>query len=472
MYAQQVAFLINVLMLVEGILVILAGYFAYYLRWFQGEYMWSMDGSLFLGSVLFLMFVHNFISGRFGLYTDRRAPSQWFIVQRLFLVVILDFSLLSVGYFLLHQKGVSRLFIGNYALILFSLLLIERWILEIVLQKRQQQGYNALRILLVGSDQRAETIVSALENQRSWGHKIIGYLMARPASSTSIQSIPCLGSLEDMRGVLTKNAVDEVIFALPRAEKNVDISAYIELCEKMGIAFRIVPGMFDPEAEGIVHVESIQHIPTLVVNLIRINATGMLYKRVLDIGLGMAGTLVFTLLYPVVGLAIKLDSKGPVLFRQKRVGQHGRIFHVLKFRTMVADAEQHKQQLMEKNQMQGQMFKVENDPRVTRVGRFLRRTSLDEFPQFLNVLAGKMSIVGTRPPTVDEVEHYDHWHHRRITLKPGITGLWQISGRNQITDFNEVVKLDLQYIDQWRFRNDLAIIARTVLIVMQRKGAY
>lgn len=472
MYAQQVGLLINLLMLLEGVLVVFAGYLAYHLKQLLSDHLWSMDPTVFLGTILFLMFVHNFLAGSLGLYSDRRVPSMWFILRRLFIVIVLDFSFLNVGYFLLHLEYVSRMFIGLYATILFGLIFGERLIMEIFLQNYQQRGFNALSILMVGSDHRAESILSALRQQRSWGHKIIGYLKPRVESKSEVESVPCLGSFHDFEKVITKQTVDEVVFALPSSETSIDLKPATQMCERMGVTYRIVPGMFDPESDHRVHVESIQNIPTLIVNMTKINPHGMLYKRMLDFSAGLAGTAVFAIMYPIVGLAIKLDSKGPILFRQKRVGQRGRIFSAYKFRTMNLNAEEVKQGLMAMNEMQGCMFKMQNDPRITRVGRFLRKTSLDEVPQFLNVLTGKMSVVGTRPPTVDEWNNYEHWQHRRIALKPGITGLWQVSGRNKITDFNEVVKLDLQYIDDWRFRHDLQIIFRTVLVVLQRKGAF
>jgi lipopolysaccharide/colanic/teichoic acid biosynthesis glycosyltransferase len=181
--------------------------------------------------------------------------------------------------------------------------------------------------------------------------------------------------------------------------------------------------------------------------------------------------LIFLLIYPVVALAIKMDSPGPVLFKQKRMGQHGRVFSLYKFRTMCVDAEAKKAGLMAKNEMNGAIFKLRDDPRTTRVGRFLRKTSLDEFPQFINVIRGQMSLVGTRPPTLEEVEKYKPEHLKRISAKPGITGLWQVSGRNKITDFDQIVELDCQYLDNWRFYNDVKILFKTLFVVLQRKGA-
>ena len=200
------------------------------------------------------------------------------------------------------------------------------------------------------------------------------------------------------------------------------------------------------------------------------NAAGLLYKRLLDIAGGLVGVLLFLLMYPFVALAIKLDTPGPVLFKQKRMGQHGRVFDLFKFRTMFVDAEARKAELMQSNEMGGIMFKMANDPRITRVGRFLRKTSLDEFPQFINVLKGEMSLVGTRPPTLDEVAKYRPEHLKRISAKPGITGMWQVSGRNKITDFDQIVELDCKYLDQWRFYDDLRILFKTVFIVLAAQG--
>ena len=196
-----------------------------------------------------------------------------------------------------------------------------------------------------------------------------------------------------------------------------------------------------------------------------------MYKRLLDILGGAIGTILFLMMYPFVAVAIKFDSPGSVLFKQKRVGKNGRVFNLYKFRSMYRDAEERKQELMAENEMNGALFKVKNDPRITRVGKWLRKTSLDEFPQFLNVLKGEMSLVGTRPPTLDEVEKYQPEHLKRISAKPGITGLWQISGRNKITDFEQVVALDCKYLDSWRLLDDIKILFRTVIVVMQRKGA-
>jgi exopolysaccharide biosynthesis polyprenyl glycosylphosphotransferase len=196
-------------------------------------------------------------------------------------------------------------------------------------------------------------------------------------------------------------------------------------------------------------------------------------KRILDITGSLVGIAVTAPVVLAAAIAIKLDSKGPVFFLQTRVGLNGRHFKIVKLRTMAVGAESQQESLMALNEVSGGlMFKIKNDPRVTRVGAFLRRTSIDEIPQFLNVLTGSMSLVGTRPPTVSEVSRYRAEHWRRLSVKPGITGLWQITGRSSITSFDEVVALDTRYIESWSLWSDVKIIVRTVSVVIGRKGAY
>lgn len=194
-------------------------------------------------------------------------------------------------------------------------------------------------------------------------------------------------------------------------------------------------------------------------------------KRIMDICGAVIGLAITLLLTPFIALAIKLNSKGPIFFAQTRVGKNGRYFKLYKFRSMYMDAETKKEELMAQNEMDGPMFKVEHDPRITKTGAFLRKTSLDELPQFYNILIGNMSLVGTRPPTVDEFNQYDLYYRRRLSIKPGLTGLWQVSGRSNITDFKEVVKLDLEYIDNWSLTSDIRILLMTVWVVVMKKGA-
>jgi exopolysaccharide biosynthesis polyprenyl glycosylphosphotransferase len=349
-------------------------------------------------------------------------------------------------------------------------LIIARLILYFYLDQRAPTAFNSRQILLVGSGERMAAVANALREQRSWGHQVVGCLSANGQCNPGGNPMRELGDLGDFDRVLREPGVDEVVFALPKGSP-VMLGSYLEKCDQFGVAVRIVPAMVNLD-HPVMRVENIGEIPTLAFYTSgSSNAAGFMYKRILDLVAGIVGFLIFAAIFPAVALAIKLNSPGPVLFKQKRMARNGRVFNLYKFRSMVADAETKKKDLLGSSEMKGPIFKLGNDPRITRVGRFLRKTSLDEFPQFINVLKGEMSLVGTRPPTPDEVEQYEDWHRRRISIKPGLTGLWQISGRNTIKDFNEIVRLDLSYIDGWRFWDDLIILWKTIWVVLGRKGA-
>lgn len=456
-------------MLLDGIICIVAGYFGYSFSLELRTGGLVMAWNDFIGSVLFVMFVNNYLMGKFAFYSEKRFPSYPAMIRSLVMVVSLDFVALSTGAFLIGIRPFPRMFVLAYFSIMLFSLIVTRVILYSYLDRRARTVFNSRQILLVGTRERIRVVFDALNKQRSWGHQVAGYLNVDGKCNPQALDIPVLGSLDNFDEALHEHQIDEVVFALPR-DFPIDLDNYIRKCEKIGIAFRIVPGLFDI-AHPRLRVETIQEIPTLAAYSGSPTASGLLYKRILDMVAGLLGFLVLLLLYPIMGLAIKLDSRGPVFFKQRRVGQNNRQFYLYKFRSMTADADSKKSGLLAKSEMTGPMFKMEHDPRITRVGRFLRKTSLDEFPQFINVLKGEMSLVGTRPPTPDEVKQYEDWHRRRISTKPGITGLWQISGRNTITDFAEVVKLDLQYIDNWRFWKDLVILWKTIWVVLARKGA-
>ena len=201
------------------------------------------------------------------------------------------------------------------------------------------------------------------------------------------------------------------------------------------------------------------------------NSTALIVKRAIDIIGGLVGTIVSLPIILITAIPLLIESPGPLIFKQQRIGKNGRIFNIYKIRSMYVDAEERKKALMEQNKMDGFMFKMDNDPRITKVGKFIRKTSIDELPQFWNVLKGDMSLVGTRPPTIDEFEQYESHHKRRLSLNPGITGLWQVSGRSDIQDFEEVVKLDCEYIDNWSLWLDIKILFKTVGVVLTHKGA-
>ncbi len=466
MLQQQAHIISAFLMIFDALCVLLSGYGAFYINVYLSDGHFSMDNKVFVISVMLVMFLNNYMMGRYHLYNDKKPLSYLNLLRPIFKVIVVDFVILSTAIVLFKQINYSRTFLFFFAVLTFVLIVVQRILFQFYINRVSKNGFNARKILIVGNMERAKIVSDLLAIQLSWGHEVIGRLTIQGEKSDTQDSF---GSIEDLPRVLRDYEIDEVVFAL-NGDRSFDLSKYLHICKKMGVPVRILPSLWKQGNQALT-VDRCQDVPFLTIQVDNFNATGLLYKRMLDLTGGLFGTLCFFIMFPFVGTAIKLGSPGPVIFKQKRVGRHGRIFNLYKFRSMHHDAEQRKQELLGKNEMKRGMFKLKDDPRITRVGRWLRKTSLDEFPQFLNVLKGEMSLVGTRPPTPEEVDTYLPQHLRRISAKPGLTGLWQISGRNYITNFDSVVELDCKYLYHWRFSDDLKILFKTVLVVLKRKGA-
>ncbi len=464
MFQQQVFILNIVLMVVDAVCVICAGYCAHFIRAYQSYWLWSMSDYHLSMSILYVMFVNNMLMARAGLYSDKRTVFYRKLCISLFATVAMDFAALAAALFLFHQRFYSRAFLVYFAFFTFLFLLIDRILADLYVNHASRQAFNALRILIVGDESRGKCVIDALNRQISLGHKVVGHLAVEGNGRE------CSRRLSELPRLLKEEQIDEVIFAVPK-DKEIDLKACIDLCSRMGITARVLPALWG-DGRSEMRVEQCQGLPFLTINSGSFSAGGLVYKRLLDLIGSSFGLLVLAVVYPFIAVAIRLDSPGPVLFTQDRVGKNGRVFKLYKFRSMYTDAEERKRELLVKNEMTGPIFKLLDDPRMTRVGRFLRKTSLDELPQFFNVFTGKMSLVGTRPPTPNEVKRYDLTHYKRISAKPGLTGMWQVSGRNKISDFDEVVRLDCQYIENWRFMTDLKILVKTCWVVLCRKGAF
>ena len=465
MIQQQVYIINTILMVLDGICVIAAGYGAFYVKYYWSDGDWTMNNNVFAASVMIVMFLNNYMLGKFHLYDDRKPTSYVQLLWSILKAITISFIILSTGLFIFKQVTYSRAFLILFSTFSFILIVMFR-ILSQLYFIRFSNGSNMRRILVVGNIERWKFVADLLAKQLSWGHKVVGVLTTQKQNGYSKEVI---GTIKELPRVLRNIAIDEVVFALD-ADRSVDLSIYLNICKKMGISARILPALWEPGLQTL-SMEKCQEVPFLTIRVDNFNATGLLYKRILDLVGGLVGTILYLIMWPFVAVAIKLDSSGPILFKQKRVGRHGRPFNLCKFRSMYKNADEAKIDLLKMNEMNGAIFKLKDDPRITRVGKWLRNTSLDEFPQFLNVLKGNMSLVGTRPPTPDEVKIYQPWHLKRISAKPGITGLWQISGRNKIRDFDKVVELDCKYLDNWRFSDDIKILFKTIIVVLQRKGA-
>lgn len=287
-------------------------------------------------------------------------------------------------------------------------------------------------------------------NQEICGHKVIG-------------------ALNDIPAILSNMAIDQVLFIVPRSWIG-RIEKPLLYCETVGVRVSVAVDLFNLQfTTG--KEEAILGLPLITFESTPDKMWSLLIKRCLDAIIAAACMIVFAPILLMVALAVRLTSKGPVLFRQKRCSLNGRAFFLYKFRTMVQDAELRLKDLLQQNEMKGPVFKMTNDPRLTKIGKVLRKYSLDELPQLWNVIRGDMSLVGPRPPIPSEVKQYDSWQRRRLSMRPGITCLWQANGRNKITDFNEWMKLDLQYIDNWSIWLDFQILFKTIPSVLSGMGA-
>ena len=274
---------------------------------------------------------------------------------------------------------------------------------------------------------------------------------------------------EDYLSDSTQLAVDEIFVYAPDASQS-KVNRIIKYFDDMGVICNYcveIPNLSSRRSS----VGNFGEYSVITYSHFQKSYKKLLIKRVMDIVGGLVGSVITIIITPFVALAIKLDSKGPVFFSQTRIGRNGRRFKIYKFRSMFIDAEERKKELEEQNEVKGLMFKMENDPRITKVGAFIRKTSIDEFPQFFNILKGDMSLIGTRPPTEGEFEQYNRYYRRRLSMTPGLTGLWQVSGRSDIDDFDDVVKLDLEYIDNWSLKLDIIILLKTVAVVFTGKGS-
>jgi exopolysaccharide biosynthesis polyprenyl glycosylphosphotransferase len=342
---------------------------------------------------------------------------------------------------------------------------VQRWL--------WRNGVGVERLLVVGNGPAGLRVMQSIRDRPDLGYFLVGYLgqEPEPADHPNDDEEPFryLGRPEDLPLVLEPCRIDEVIIALPPGDHRLALDV-ANWCQQQGIDFRIAPDLFEMSFDR-VDIAELAGIPLIGLKEVAIRGWNLVLKRALDIALSLFVLAVGWPLFLIIAIAIRLDSPGPVLFRQKRIGRRGRPFTLLKFRTMHANAEAEQERLAPLNEATGPLFKIRDDPRITRVGRVLRRTSLDELPQVFNILMGEMSWVGPRPGTPGEVAQYEPWHRKRLEVLPGLTGIWQVSGRSDLT-FDEMVRLDLYYIENWNLWLDVVILLRTIPAVITGRGAY
>ena len=415
--------------------------------------------------VLYIVFMFIYILDN----KDRRVYNitTFFYMDRIFKQVTKSFVLSSIIIssllYYVADGEFDKVFFSVFIVVAYLMLLTSTFIFRYISKRIMVDFYP--RTAFVGEISQFDKF-NYFMKKTNIGIQFIGYIRVNTRANEHY-----LGNVKDLEKIIKEHSIDQVYIMQTKRGKT-DMQKYIDLCMEMGVTVRMVMDFYkDGVAKS--YMSSVGTYPVVTFHTISLNSTERVLKRSMDIVGAIVALIIFSPIMIVTAIAIKCTSKGPVIFKQRRVGMNGRVFNMYKFRSMYIDAEERKKELMEQNEMDSElMFKMKDDPRVTKVGKFIRKTSLDEFPQFFNVLIGNMSLVGTRPPTEEEVSKYSSHHWRRISIKPGITGMWQISGRSTITNFDQIVDLDTKYIDEWSVGMDFKVMFKTVKVIFQRNGAY
>ena len=384
--------------------------------------------------------------------------------------IFMELSVMALLFMLQRGADVSRLVMGYFAILNVVIVWLVRLFMKKGLRVYFTAKSNIVKMMIIAKDKELEKTVARLREAMDINYEIVALACVdADRKGEIVEGVTVNANRENVLSMARQMPLDEVFIDLPDEDM-----AYVEHIiydlESMGVACHYNIDIIERPSKE-VRVGSFAGYTVVTYSINHFDYRRMVVKRLIDIAGGLVGCVITAVMIPFVAIAIKCDSPGPVFFAQTRIGKNGRRFKIYKFRSMYIDAEERKKELEAQNEMQGLMFKMENDPRITKVGKFIRKTSIDELPQFLNILKGDLSLVGTRPPTEGEFEQYNSHYRRRISMTPGLTGLWQISGRSEIVDFDEVVKLDLEYIDNWTLGLDIKILFQTVVVVLTGKGS-
>jgi len=405
-----------------------------------------------------------------GLYQSTRTRSYLEILWAVVKSSIVTFLLLGTFIFLLKLTFMSRQFFLLFMAIGSLLIWIEKSVIFMSSHYVRRQGLNTRRLLLVGTGKRAAEFVRKVGRHPEWGFQLLGAIDDEPDRGIRhVAHLDVIGALDDIPKIFHREAVDEVVFVVPRSRLNA-LQGAIDRCETEGVVVTVAVDLFDTKLAR-TSVTELDGLPLLSFKTTRAKEWELLVKRVFDFTASGLGLIVLLPLFLVMAVLIKTTSKGPVFFKQNRLGLAGRRFTLYKFRTMRQGAHAVLSEVSDLNAMTTPEFKEKKTSWITPVGRFMRKLSIDELPQLINVFVGHMSIVGPRPTVPDEVEKYQDWHRRRFSMKPGITCLWQVNGRNNIA-FEDWMKLDLEYLDNWSLWLDAKILLKTIPVVIFGIGAY
>lgn len=460
------------LIILECVCIIISYILAMYTRGIPDTFRnTETSQQMYLSIIIYLIFFH--VLAYFMLDWNVSIFKRGYFVEFIAVVKYNIFLMVVMGLFLfLTQlaRDYSRLVFGCFFLYNIVFTYIGHLIIKRFLDKYYRNSYGSNKTLIITTSDLIEDVLKQMQSGTEWSHVVTSIvLMDIDRTGENYDGIPVVANRVNLYEIAPSLMMDEVFINLPEYS-NKQLEKIINQFEYAGITVNVNVDFFDILTAHKT-TENFAGFTVLSYAANVFDYRRIMVKRLIDILGALVGLVITAIITPFVAIAIFIESPGPIFFKQKRIGKNGREFNIYKFRSMYMDAEERKKELMKQNEMDGLMFKMTDDPRVTKVGKFIRKTSIDELPQFWNILIGQMSLVGTRPPTLDEFAHYDLYYRRRLSIKPGLTGMWQVSGRSDIQDFDEVVKLDLQYIDDWSLGLDIKILFMTVFVVLFRRGS-
>jgi exopolysaccharide biosynthesis polyprenyl glycosylphosphotransferase len=461
----------NIYRFIDLLIILFSFYVAYYLRLHPAGL--KIHALPIQYPIFFLTYltVWLYLSSHFILYASKRLSKLSYEAWDVCKTTALCLVIATLPAFFIREYPLGRLFLLYLWPLQTGSLILFRFIFRKFLKYIHLRGNNFRQVLIVGRNRRTEIIAKKIEEAPEYGLRLIGCIdcTENGNSSSFNNNFNLLGNLEDFEKILKEEVVDEVIVTLPMKSFYSEIEKIISICEQVGVEVKIPTDLFSHKLakSKITDYYDIQVIDFYTSPKMNLQ---LVIKRLIDV---IASSVLLVLLSPlfvIVSVLIKATSKGPLFYPWKVVGQNNRDFVGYKFRTMTENADTLKESLMAQNEMEGPVFKMTNDPRITPIGKWLRKFSVDELPQLWSVLKGDMSLVGPRPPNRNELVRYEFWQRRKISFKPGITCLWQVQGRNRINDFNEWCKLDLDYIDNWSLWLDFKILFKTTWVVVKGTG--
>jgi len=484
MVKEKEAFIANVMKIMDAIVIIISFVLSYFIDdlfrsiydfhemayaispTFQGLYYFSMMNWPLTLSIVPIWLSMLSLLGEYRDFRTRHFKQELIIVIK---AALLSLVVLGSIFFILQMKFTSRLYVGIFTITTGLCLIAEKRLNSVLLDRIHEHGFNQINLLIVGTGRRAQEFIRVVKEHSNWGLRIVGLIDDEHGMyGKEIEGHRVLGRIQDIPFILHRKVIDRVIFVVPRLWLH-RLDDVILACEREGIATSISMDLYDLRIAQM-RQTNFNGFPLLEFETLHAKEWQLFIKRAMDIVLSLFFLVITSPIYLITAIAIKLNSKGPVFFSQVRCGVNGRKFTLYKFRSMVVGAEMKKKLIEKMNEMDGPVFKVKHDPRITKVGRIIRKLSIDELPQLINVLKGDMSIVGPRPPLPVEVEMYELWQRRRLSLKPGITCVWQVSGRNNV-NFDRWMEMDLDYIDNWSLLLDIKILIKTFFVVLTGYGA-